>query len=48
MFAQFYGYDPQTEAATDYLHQRAKAQSGAVRAAARIGATVPSKLLDGY
>ena len=48
MFAQFYGYDPQTEAATDYLLQRAKARSGAVRAAARIGATVPSRLLNSY
>jgi hypothetical protein len=48
MFAQFYGYDPQTEAATDYLAQRAKARSGAVRAAARIGATVPTKLLNSY
>ncbi|MDX2269454.1 MAG: hypothetical protein NW208_15225 [Bryobacter sp.] len=48
MFAQFYGYDPQTEAATDYLLQRAKARSGAVRAAARINTVVPANLLNKY
>ncbi len=45
-FAQFYGYDPQTEANTDWLFRQAQARSAAARAAARCRVQVPPRVMN--